>query len=423
MYLTWISRALLFGCLALVPLAAQQPTLADASRHYELGRAHALRSEWDAAEQEFKQSIALRPDYVPALLALAQTQVSRGKFDEAWKTASVVIDADSGNETARLIQVTVLTGQKKMGEARQVLEGMLKANPSSPDGYFHLGVLNLTEQKYAEAEATFRRAYQLSPDNTRGLMGLVETLMAQNKPEVALTVLQAEVEKAPNRADLQLALGNTAVRAAHYDLALASYQKILSQMQKGPALRGDVYLRLGETYRRMGDASSAIQALQKARADLPNNVVVLSTLAAVLDGVGRKAEASETYGVILKLDPNNAVAINNMAFLMAETGGDLDRALMMALRAQELLPNLSAITDTLGWIFLKKGLPDNAIEMFAELVGKEPARSTFHYHLAIAYQTKGESAAALREARAAAAMHPAIEESQKIQALIAQLGK
>ena len=90
---------------------------------------------------------------------------------------------------------------------------MLKTDPGSADAAFQLGVVNLAERKYAEAEATFRRAYQLNPANSRGLMGMVETAMAQNQTDAALTLLQAEADKAPNRADLQLALGNTALRA------------------------------------------------------------------------------------------------------------------------------------------------------------------------------------------------------------------
>jgi tetratricopeptide (TPR) repeat protein len=313
-------------------------------------------------------------------------------------------------------------GQKKYGESRQVLEEILKADPGSPDLNFQLGTLNLAEKKYLEAEAAFRLAYQVNPANTRGLMGMVETAMAQNGSDAALALLQAEIDKAPNRADLQLALGNTAVRAAKYDLAIATFQKVLNQMEKGSASQGDLYLRIGETYRRKGDVAAAIQALQKARETLPDNVVVLSTLALVLDGAGRKPEAREAYEATLKLDPNNGVAMNNFAFLLAETGGDLDLALTMGQRAKQVLPNMVEVSDTLGWVYLKKGLADNAIEIFRDLVDKSPDRATFRYHLAMAYNLKGDTAAALGEARAAADRNPSAEERRQIQALIAQLG-
>ncbi|MCX6628745.1 MAG: tetratricopeptide repeat protein [Candidatus Solibacter sp.] len=390
--------------------------------HFNLGRAHAARSEWEAAKREFNRSIELRPDYLPPRLALAQTQVTRGEFDEAWKTAAAALALDAGNQGARLMQSAALMGQKKFGESRQALDEMLKADPASADANFQLGVLGLAEKKYPEAEAAFRRAYQLNPANSRGLMGIVEATLAQNKNDAALALLQAEADKSPNRTDLQLALGTTALRVANHDLAIATFQKLLSQMEKGSASQGDLYIRLGEAYHRKGDNLAAIQALEKARQMLPNNVAVMGALAVVLDALDRKTEASEAYEAALKLDPNNAMAINNFAFLLAETGGDLGRALAMVHRARQLQPNLVEITDTLGWIYVKMGMADNAIETLRDLVDKNPDRPIYRYHLAVAYQLKGDKAAALAEARAAADRHPPEKESRQIQALIGQLG-
>src|SRR5450759_911285 len=151
-------------------------------------------------------------------------------------------------------------GLKKFAESRVLLDAMLKANPGSPDVLFQLGVVNLAEERYKEAEDAFRRAYQLNPANSRGLMGIVETEMAQKHYDEALKILQAESDKAPARLDLQLALGNTAVRAGKFDRAIQSFNGLLNQVDKG-VRQGDLYLRIGETYRRKGDSNAAVQAL------------------------------------------------------------------------------------------------------------------------------------------------------------------
>jgi len=388
---------------------------------YNLGRAHFARGEWEQARQQFAEAIKLRPDYIMARLALAQLQVNRAEFEAALKTSEEILKIDKGNLNARLIESAALMGQKRYGDSRVMLDAMLKANPGSPDVLFQLGVVSLAENRYKEAEDSFRRAYQLNPANSRGLMGIVETSMAQNKTDEALKLLQAESDKAPNRLDLLLAMGNTAVRAGKYDFAIQTFEKLLSQMDKD-AKRGEIYLRLGETYRRKGDANGAIQSLQKARETLPDNIVVLSTLGLVLDGAQRRPEARQVYEATLKLDPNNAVVLNNLAFLLAESGGDLDDALTKAQRAKQLLPSLFEISDTLGWIYLKKNLADNAIEIFKELVAKQPNHSTYRFHLAMAYSNKGDKTKALEQLRESLKYNPAKEEKDKILHLITQLG-
>ncbi len=390
--------------------------------HYNLGRAHAARSEWEQARQQFTKALELRPDYVMARLALAQLQVSRGEFDAALKTAEAVLTVDRGNVNARLIQSAALLGEKKFGDSRVMLDAMLKANPASADVVFQLGVVNLAENKFKDAEDSFRRAYQLNPANSRGLMGIVETNMAQNKTEAALALLEAEANKAPNRIDFLMALANTAVRAGKYDLAITTFQKVLGTLDKNSKLQGDINYRLGETYRRKGDLGNSIKSLQKARETLPDNTVVLGTLALVLDSGGRKTEAKQVYEATLKLDQNNGVALNNLAFLLAENSGDLNDALTKATRAKQLLPNLPEVSDTLGWIYLKKQMSESAIEIFKELVSKQPNQSTFRYHLAMALSQKGDKSRALEQLKEALKYNPAKEEKDKIQEMIARLG-
>ncbi len=75
--------------------------------------------------------------------------------------------------------------------------------------------------------------------------------------------------------------------------------------------------------------------------------------------------------------PDNPVALNNMAYALAETGGDLDAALNMAQRAKQRLPHRLDVLDTLGWIYMKKNLSDSAIQLFREIVRQDPNRSTY----------------------------------------------
>src|SRR6202040_38804 len=107
----------------------------------------------------------------------------------ALQTAQEILKIDRANKNAQLIQSAALMGQKKYTESLALLTEMLKRFPDAPDVLFQLGVVNLAEGKYKDASDAFKRTYDLSPANPRGLMGLVETYMAENKPEEAIKAL------------------------------------------------------------------------------------------------------------------------------------------------------------------------------------------------------------------------------------------
>ena len=121
------------------------------------------------------------------------------------------------------------------------------------------------------------------------------------------------------------------------------------------------------------------------------------------------------YEQILKLDPNNAIALNNLAYRKAEEGQDLDEALGMAQHARQIQPNANAMADTLGWIYIKKNLSADAERILKDLVEKDPANSTFHYHYGLVLKQKGDKFSARREFEAALKNKPSKDEAGKIQ--------
>jgi len=52
-----------------------------------------------------------------------------------------------------------------------------------------------------------------------------------------------------------------------------------------------------------------------------------------MDGTGKREQAKPIYEQILKIQPDHPVALNNLAYIKAEEGVDLDQALTMAQRA------------------------------------------------------------------------------------------
>jgi tetratricopeptide (TPR) repeat protein len=389
---------------------------------FNLGRAHMAKGETEQARQQFSEAVRLRPDYIPPRLALAQLHVMRREWEMAAKVADDVLKVDGNNLAARLIQSTALMGQAKTGESRSLLENVVKTNSNSPDVWFQIGVLNLSEKRFKESEEAFRKAYQLNPANTRGLMGVVENYMAQGQPDQAMQLLQAEAAKYPDRPDFYVLMGNNAVRAGRYDFAIEQFNKVLPRVDAKSRTAADLYLRIGETYRRKGDTAKAVASLKKAAEIMPDDVVVMANLALSLDQAGHHDEAKRAYEQVIKIKPDNGIALNNLAFLMAETGGDLNQALTYAQRAKQRLPNLHEVSDTLGWIYLKKNLSDSAIEIFRDLVVKAPKHPTYRYHLGMALSQKGDKINAVKELQEALKNNPGREEALKIKELLSKLG-
>src|SRR5262249_62267172 len=109
-----------------------------------------------------------------------------GELEADHNTAEQILAIDRGNVNARLVESAALMGQKKFADSRAMLDAMLKAYPGSPDVLFQLGVVNLAENKFKEAEDAFRRAYQLNTANSGGVMGIGEANMGEDKTEEGL---------------------------------------------------------------------------------------------------------------------------------------------------------------------------------------------------------------------------------------------
>jgi Flp pilus assembly protein TadD len=184
----------------------------------------------------------------------------------------------------------------------------------------------------------------------------------------------------------------------------------------------DVWIRLGDTYRRSGDVNNAVESFKKAQELAPNNVLAHMQLALVYDTNGRTPEARPVYEQILKLQPDNPVALNNLAFMLADSNTDLDQALTMAQKAKQQRPNDANISDTLGLIYTRKNLSDSAILIFRDLVKADPDRATYRYHYAMALLQKGDKASAKKELEAALRSKPAKEEEGKIRDLMSKIG-
>jgi len=112
------------------------------------------------------------------------------------------------------------------------------------------------------------------------------------------------------------------------------------------------------------------------------NVGAWTALGMLREKNGQAEAAERAYEKALELDPNAAVAANNLAWLYCEKGGDMDKAVELARRAKQALPKVATVSDTLGWIYYKRQLYDSAIPLIQEAVRQEPNKASYQFHLA-----------------------------------------
>jgi tetratricopeptide (TPR) repeat protein len=382
---------------------------------YNLARANVAQGDLDQARLQLEAAIKIRPDFLVARELLARIYLAKNDPARALKEADEIIALDGNNVRARLIRSSALIGIGDREKAHLELDAINKIAPGNSDARYQLGYLAWESKDFKQAEQVFNEMYKANPGDIRGLVGVVETLAGQNKLPEAVKLMQAASDKEPDRRDMQLALANLLVRDLRYDDAIRIYNALIQSDPKSSELLS----RLAETQRRKGDVNTAIETFRRASQAAPTDPRPLVQLGLLMDGTGRREQAKPIYEQILKIQPDHPIALNNLAFIKAEEGVDLDEALTMAQRARQKLPSSPNIKDTLGWIYIKKNLSDDAVRIFKELVDQDPSNPSFHYHYGMALLQKGERPSAKREFEVAIRNNPSKDEAGKIRQLLA----
>jgi len=98
----------------------------------------------------------------------------------------------------------------------------------------------------------------------------------------------------------------------------------------------------------------------------------------------------------LAIDPQNVGANNNLAVLLADEAGGRDSAFMLATKARQLAPNDPYVADTFGWILYRRGSYPEALAVLKASGASLPESPAVQFHLGMAAQQIGDTAAARR---------------------------
>lgn len=146
-----------------------------AEPHASLGHAHLHEFEWQKAEREFQQSIALNPNYPSAHFYYALYLVATGRHEEAVAEAKKALALDPVSLAAQAnVAITYYRAglyNEAVEEARRVLE----IDTTYAHAQYVLGRAYAQKGMYREAVRSSRRAVALEGNNVRYVASLAYT--------------------------------------------------------------------------------------------------------------------------------------------------------------------------------------------------------------------------------------------------------
>ena len=188
-----------------------------------------------------------------------------------------------------------------------------------------------------------------------------------------------------------------------------------------PAAALQALLR-GETRLAKGDKAGGREALENATKLEPRLVRAHHLLASIFEQAAEYDLALARYHAILDHQPNDAVALNNFAYVIGVRQKDPQRALPYARRAHDLLKSPQS-ADTLGWILYLTGDHTGAATLFSDIVRRPVRDPEILLHAAAAFAAAGRPDAAARELARAIAMDEQLEKRDDVKTLRARIAR
>jgi putative PEP-CTERM system TPR-repeat lipoprotein len=398
-------------------LAAAEPKNVEVLSN--LARVQARAGQLDAAEATLKRVLELQPS-ADVRIALAQLAATRGRDDDALryleearssdpkapgprallaraylakndlaaaqKVAAELIELQPNQPEPRLLAAAIAVQRKDAAAAAQQANEAVRIAPQSAQAWLGKGEIHERLGQGGDARAAYRRASSLAPQSPLPPAALARVELAAGNAEAALAAAREAQKQPENRvAGLQLEGSVLSQLGRHSEAARAFEQAQAAQ----PTTQGVVALYAARV--RAG-ATAPEQVLQDWIRARPSDLAVRAALAEHWQTQKRSDRAIQEYEAALKIDPNNALFLNNLAWLYSETKDP--RALATARRAHELAPRNPAVTDTLGWILFNGSEQQEGLRLLREAASGAPGSVDIQYHFATALSRSGNAAEA-----------------------------
>ncbi|MBZ5607395.1 MAG: tetratricopeptide repeat protein [Acidobacteriia bacterium] len=390
----------------------------DSILHFGLCQALWRKGKLDDAHRECQTSVSGNPNSAPPRYILAEIAVAQNNATELLRQGQELVRLQPSSVRANRLDAMGLAQNGRTEEARNIFRRILNANPTDNETRSQLALLEIGAKQFRAAEQVLQAGSSGKDPaaDLRLLPAWVQLRVGENQPKQAIALLTEASRKQPDNASIRLMLARTAARIGEYGTAIDQYKYLASQTKSA-----ELYYELARTQELRGDSRAALTSYEDMKRSAPGDARADFGMGRVCEMLGQNAAAIAHYENAAHMNYDDPQLFVNLSFLLSDSGGNLDRAVELARRAQAKLPDNPVVVDALAYAYLKKNITDSAMPVFNGLVKKYPKASTYRYHLALALLQKGDKTSAKRELEACLKNPEPDRQTEKIHALLASL--
>ncbi len=379
----------------------------------------------ESARKRFEAVLAKEPKQPQALLALAELRAREGGTkEEIAELISRAIAANPTEKTPRLLLIDLYlrsndaklalsaaqSAATALPESHELLDALGRAQlaagdnnqamasfnkvaamqPNSPLPQLRLAEVYLSAKDRSAATQSLRRALAIKSDFLDAQRGLILLAMDDRNYSDATAIARSVQKQRPKEAIGYQFEGDIAVRQKKWDVAADAYRAGLKQGMF-PVLATKLHSALmvgGKT----ADADKFVASWLR---DNPKDTVLRLSLAGGAIMARDFAGAEKLYKEAVQIEPKNAIAYNNLAWVTGQL--KKDGAIAYAEKAIALVPTQPAYLDTLAMLLLDKGDYAKALEWQNKAVALQPANGLYKLNLAKIHIKSGNKDLARKE--------------------------
>lgn len=390
----------------------------NALAHYQLGVALNATGDLGRSEQEWREAAELAPQLDDAQIALSQVAIRKNDLDLLDQAAEQMLRNNPFNPLAYLLRAQWENDLKQTPAAEADIKKAIEIAPSDPAGYTALAKLRVSQNKLEDAQKYFEQALSIDPNHLDSIRGLVGIFLRRKQPDKAIALAKSHVEKSPNNDALYTLLGDLQASEKNYPEAETSLQKTIALNPSNVA----AFLLLEKVDVAMGSTDKALATAYHLIQQSPQSVQGYVLAADLENSSGNWQKAQELYQKALRVQPDDAPAANNLAYLMLEHGGNTNVALSLAQTARRAMPDSPMAADTLAWAYYQKGTYGMAADLLQEALQNNPDDALVHYHLGMVYKKQNNPAQAKIQLERSLKIAPNSPQAEEIRKVLSQLG-